>query len=235
MATINYFVSAKKRKLVPIYVRLSAGRGVDLIVRSGLIVDPKTWSNTTQTLKQRIKSKEDDQFIEKLDGLKAHIENDVKLYTRGFTKEWLTAVIYRYHYNKNEDAKTPNDYIKRFLTDAKAGKIKNKSGRNIAPGTVRGLKGFQRIFNEYQGIYTDERKEELKEAQKSLRQRHTIDFDDVTIDFYKSFKNYLTDEGYKLNTVGRVIKQLKFFMARSLAEKKHHNREFKRECLQWYE
>lgn len=48
MATPIFFVSAKKRDLAPIYVRSSAGRKVDIIVKTGLLVNPKCWSNTTQ-------------------------------------------------------------------------------------------------------------------------------------------------------------------------------------------
>lgn len=227
MATVNFFVSAKKIKLAPIYVRLSAGRTVDLIVKSGLIVEPRTWSNKTQTLRQRDRSEDDEKFIKKLTELRVHIENETKLYGKDFTKEWLTAVIYRFHHNKDEDAKNLNEFIERFLTDAEAGLIKNRSGRNLAIGTARGLRGFQLAFNEYQGNYTPKREKARREANKALRPRIEIDFDDVTIDFYNAFKNYLTDEGYKLNTIGRFIKQLKYFMARSLAEKKHTNREFK--------
>jgi hypothetical protein len=40
MATVNYFVGAKKREMAPIYVRLIAGEKVDLIVETGLCINP---------------------------------------------------------------------------------------------------------------------------------------------------------------------------------------------------
>lgn len=197
------------------------------IAPSGFSIDPQTWSNKTQTLKQRIRSKEDNKFIDKLADLKKLLDTEVRNYAGEYSKQWLTDVINKFHHKTPEDAKSLNEFIAKFISDIEAGNIKNKSGRNVTVGTARNLKGFQRIFNEYQGVYTDKRKEELTKEGKTLRQPQAIDYADVTIDFYNSFKNFLTDEGYKLNTIGRFIKQLKYFMAKSLAEKKHTNREFK--------
>jgi len=228
MASVNYFVSAKVRKLAPIYIRLSAGRGVDIIAKSGFSVDPRTWSNSTQTIKQRIKSESDEELITQLNGLYDYIISEIKLRSDGLTKEWLNEVVYKFnHHNRTEDALTLNDFIEKFISDASNGKVQGRAGRNIGKGTVRGLKGFQGVFNEYQGVYTDKKLKKLREEKVTPRKRIHIDFEDVTIDFYNSFKRFLSDQGYKLNTVGRFIKQLKYFMALSLAEKKHKNREFK--------
>lgn len=226
MATINFFIGGKKRELVPIYVRFSAGRGTDLIVKSGLMVDPKTWSNKTQTIKQRIRSKEDDELIRRLVELHEFIKNEAKIYTRGYTKEWLTSVIYRYNNNKAEDGTSLNSFIEKLISEAKAGTAKSEKGRNLSPATIKGLKVFQRIFNEYQGVYTEKKVKKLTEEGKTLRPKTTIDFNDITVDFYKSFTNFLSDEGFKLNTQGKIIKHLKYFMSKALTEKKHTNREF---------
>lgn len=227
MATINYFIGGTKRKSVPIYVRLIAGHKKMFIAPSGFSIDPKTWSNKTQALKQRITTKADDKLTDKRAELKKLLNTEVLNYAGEYSKQWLMDVIYKFHHKTPADAKSLNEFITKFISDIEAGKVKNKSGRNITTGTARNLKGFQRIFNEYQGVYTDKRIKELTKEGKPLRQPQAIDFEDVTFDFYNSFKNFLTDEGYKLNTVGRFIKQLKYFMSKSLAEKKHSNREFK--------
>ena len=86
----------------------------------------------------------------------------------------------------------------------------------LAPGTIRTYEGFKRIFNEYQGIYTEERKQWHIDNKKPLRSLRKIDFEDITIDFYKSFVNFLTNEGKALNTMGRFIKCLKMIMKKSL-------------------
>lgn len=227
MATVKYFVSAKKRKIAPVYVRLSAGRDIDLIVKSGLEVAPGEWSNKTQTLKQRIRTEEDDKLVDKLKGLKSDIEGQVKTHGQEFTRQWLEGVIYQYHHKKDQDARTLNEYIEQYITEVENGKRHTKDGLNIAISTGRSLRGFQRIFNEYQGVYTDKRLEELKEKQKAPRKRITIDFEDVTTDLAHAFKNFLIDEGYKVNTVAKFLKLLKYFMSKSMQDKKHTNLQFK--------
>jgi site-specific recombinase XerD len=231
MATFNYFVSAKKREMAPIYVRLSAGEKVDLIVKTGLFVNPVRWSNDTQTIKQRIKTDEDEKLIKKLKGLKDHIDSEFKNFFGDYSKEWLIAVIYRFHNKKNIDAKTLNDYIDKFISDAEKGEKKNKSAMNFAPGTVRIFKGFKRIFDEYQGIYTEKRIKWHRDNNKPLRPFRKLDFENITTDFYNSFVSFLSDEGYALNTMGRFIKSLKMIMKKSLQEKKHNNREFEYEAF----
>ncbi len=237
MATFTYFVSAKKRDLAPIYVRLSAGKNVDLIVKTLLHVNPDRWSNDTETIKQRIKSDDDEILIKKLKELKGHIESEYKNYFGEYSKEWLSSVVYQFHTKKDIKAKNLNDYIDRFINDAKEGTRKNKSAMNLAPGTIRILEGFKRIFGEYQGIYTPERIEWHKDKdkhggkEKPLRPLRKIDFENINIDFYNSFVNFLSDEGYALNTQGRFIKSLKMMMKKSLQDKLHNNREFEYEAF----
>lgn len=226
MATPIYFVSAKKRDLAPIYVRLSAGRKVDLIVKTGLIVDPKCWSNTTQSIKQRIRTPDDDALIKKLKGLKDHIEREFKNRFGEYSKEWLNDVVYQFHNNKSIGAKTLNDFIDLFIKDSECGERKNKDAMDLAPGTIKAWKGFQRIFGEYQGIYSDKRIEWYKENDIPLRPYKPVDFDGITIDFYNSFVSYLSDMGYKRNTMGRFIKELKMFMLKSIEDGLHNNRQF---------
>ncbi|MCX6320495.1 MAG: phage integrase SAM-like domain-containing protein, partial [Bacteroidia bacterium] len=232
MATFNYFVSAKKRDLAPVYVRLSAGKKVDLIVKTLLSVNPDRWSNDTQTIKQRIKTDDDEKLIKKLKGLKDHIETEFKNHFGEYSKEWLDSVVYQFHTKKDIKAKNLNDFIDRSIKEAEKGDWKKyKSGMNLAPGTIRILEGFKRIFGEYQGIYTEERKQWHTDNKKTLRPLRKVDFENINIDFYNSFVNFLTDEGYALNTIGRFIKSLKMMMKKSLQDKLHNNREFEYEAF----
>jgi site-specific recombinase XerD len=237
MPTFTYFVTAKKRDLAPIYVRLSGGRNVDLIVKTLLSVNPDRWSNDTETIKQRIKSEDDEKLIKKLKGLKDHIETEYKNHFSGYSKEWLESVVYQFHTKRDIKAKNLNDYIDQFINDAKEGTRKNKSALNLAPGTIRILEGFKRIFGEYQGIYTPERiewhkdKDKHEGKEKPLRPLRKVDFENINIDFYNSFVNFLSDEGYALNTQGRFIKSLKMMMKKSLQDKLHNNRDFEYEAF----
>lgn len=227
MASIKFVIHGSKRTNVPIYVRLIAGRAADISVRSGMTVDPAAWSDKQEGLRQRIKSEEDKKFEARLRDLRKYLEDEVAGHNREFTKQWLEGIIYKYHHGKAQDAKTLNEFIERYISDAEAGRVQGKRGLNIGTGTAKGWRSFQRLFNEYQGIYTEKRIKELTKKKKPLRPRILVDYEDITIDFYHDYKNYLIQEGYKVNTIGRYIKVLKYFMAKSLAEKKHSNREFK--------
>ncbi|HAX61145.1 MAG TPA: hypothetical protein DCX95_01095 [Elusimicrobia bacterium] len=226
MATIKFFVGGKKRELASIYVRLSAGRGIDLFIPSGLKVDPQTWSNKTESIKQRIRTDDDEKLIDKLAELKKHIMNELRNFTGDCSKDWLLNVVDKYHNKRAENATTLNEYINRLIREAKSGDRKNKSAMNLSPGTYRGWQGFQRIFNEYQGIYTPKRLDWRKKHKKPIRPVKKVDFENITIDFYNSFVKFLSDEGYDRGTMGRFIKELKMFMKKSLEDKLHTNREF---------
>jgi len=227
MASIKFVIHGTKRAKVPIYVRLIAGRAADISAKSGETVDPSTWSDKLEGLRHRTKSDDDLKFEARLRDLRKYLEDEVARHNKEFTKPWLEGIIYKYHHGRAQDAKTLNEFIEKFIKDVEAGTVQGKSGRNITRGTGRGLRTFQRIFLEYQGQYTDKRIKKLTKEKKKLRPRMTLDYEDINIDFYNAFKGYLTDEGYKINTIGRCIKQLKYFMSKSLAEKKHNNREFK--------
>jgi integrase len=241
MATLKYFVNAKKRIQAPIYVRLfygsklkrikgmdptKEGAGYDLICKSGLMVEPSRWSNNTETIKQRIRTDDDNRLIDKLEKLKKHINSENKEFVGNRTKEWLTDIIDTFHNVKHDEGKTLNGYISYFISEAKEGRKSNKSVENFAPGTIRTMEGFQRIFNEYQGIYTDKRLDKLRDENKALRPLKILQYSDLDKSFGKRFNNFLKDEGYGQNTMGRFTKQLKYFMQNALDDDKHDNRDF---------
>ena len=228
MATIRFHVIGTKRKLVPVYIRMSAGREKNFMVLSGFTVNPKQWSNVTQTIKQRIRSDDDEMFIKSLLSLKEHINGEIRTHHGEYSKEWLTDVIFKYHNKRSADAKNLNEYISQFITEAKAG------NKDFTLGYTRVLKGFQGVFNMYQGIYSEkqlrwinkenEQREKNNKPLKGIRPLNTLNFEDINDSFYESFLKFLYDEGYKINTVGRFIKNLKYLMKKSI--KIHKNRDF---------
>lgn len=226
MATPRFFIGGTKRNPVPVYVSLSAGRGNTQIVKTGLNVDPQTWSNDTQTIKQRIRSDADTKFLKKYSDFKKYLDDLIIGNTGEFPAGWLQDAVDKYYKKKPADAKTLNDYITKFINDAESGERKNKDDLLISPGTIRGWRSFQRVLNEYQGIYTEKRLAKLNKEGKKLRPVKKLDFDDITIEFYRSFMNYLSDEGYRKGTKGRFVKTLKLFMRKSLEDKLHNNRQF---------
>jgi integrase len=226
MATVKFFVRAKIRELVPIYIRLSAGRGKDFVADTDLKVDPKTWSNKTQTIKQRIRSDADDIFIKDLSGLKEHIVNEVRSFTGQYSKDWLQGIIDGYHNIKAAGTETLNGFVAEFIKESESNDRKNKNGMNLSAGTISAWKNFQKNFNEFQGLYSDKRLKWCKKNNKTIRPKKLIDFDGVTIDFYNNFVRFLTDNGFKPSTIGRHIKDLKMFMLKALEAGLHSNRQF---------
>lgn len=43
--------------------------------------------------------------------------------------------------------------------------------------------------------------------------RTKFDFDDITMDFYRKFTNWLARKGYTINSIGKCIKDLKNILA----------------------
>jgi len=101
-------------------------------------------------------------------------------------------------------------YIDEFYADAKAG--------------IR--------LTEKNTIYTQGSLTSIKQAIDHLRafekqSRHTYDFDEINMDFYRKYLSFLNDQNYALNTVGKNINWLKTFMNSAQTEGYHTNVAFK--------
>jgi len=238
MASVKFYIRGQKRQKTMLFVRYSDGRKTDIIVQSGLTVETAAWSNKKEDLKNKIRSKEEIELLGKISNLRKLIESKA-LNDNGRSvknREWLTNIINEFHGKKNLNARTLNEYIEQYISDAKDGRRLNEHSMSFSLGTVRTWEGFQKIFNEYQGIYSEKRLQQIGEENKKLKEegkpvkkirtRQLVDYEDITLPFYESFRTFLSGEGYQVNTIGRFIKQLKYFMQKSLNEKKHGSRDF---------
>lgn len=101
-----------------------------------------------------------------------------------------------------------NSYVSRYIEEADSGvrlTLKNKT--KFEPGSVKVLKGFRSQFNLYQKT-----------------KNRTIDFDDVTMEFYKDFTQYFSvDKNYSLNTVGKMVQNLITFILAAYDDGLHNN------------
>jgi len=216
MATTKFFLYSKvKGKLAPIYVRLSAGRGSDIIVKTGETINPELWSYKKQSINKKILDKKELQLKDTLIDLGKYIDTEVNNCFGELSKEWLSEVVYKFHNKKSSDAETFVEYIERFIKEAEAGTRKNENLINLSEGTLTNLRAFKNQLTDYQVKRTQERKRPIK-----------VDFENVNIDFYNDFVSYLSDQEYAQNTIGKHIKTLKMFMSKSLEEKLHDNRDF---------
>lgn len=218
----------------PVYVRVFHGKR-DFSVDTMRKVNPSRWSNKKQSVKLYLETDRTEKELTKaLHDLRQYISDEYRTFSGPVSKEWFQGVVDKFNNKGTADAKNLNDYISLFIKAAESGERKNYQGMFISPGTIKGWKSFQRIFNEYQGIYTDKRLAWLEEKGKAPRRRKIIDFDKIDIDFYHSFLNFLDDEGYKRGTKGRFIKTLKLFMKKSLEDRIHNNREFEHSAFKGF-
>ena len=126
---------------------------------------------------------------------------------------------------------TLNQFIKRFIEEITSGQRLYK-GKRYNFSTIKNYTGFETQFNEYQGIYTDDRLQELKENKEDPRPLKILNFEDITIDFYKKFLYYFNGKDYSPNTIGRHIKHLKVIMKQAKTEGLHNNMEFQNESFE---
>lgn len=233
MATVKFLTRTKAEKLATIYIKYVDGVNTNILLATPKKIYPSFWDQKRQAITKNIigcgelTGEQAEDIQDELMRLKSKIARERFKLNASPTREWLSSIISSFFNTQIDNTKTFNGYIANFITKAEAGEIKNKAGVNFAKGTLTNFKGFQRAFNEYQGEYSDERKAEFKKKEKPLRKKRIIDFEDITIDFYNSFVAYLSNEGYEINTMDKFIGTLKYFMEKSLVEKKHHNREFK--------
>jgi len=224
MAAIKLIVkSTEKQRLASIYLRFVNGRQVDIVTAIPIKVYPEYWSNVTESFKQRIVY--NDVFTEKekndteadLRALKDFVLKQFNEIARSGvepTKEWLKSVIDK-HYNK-ESAKQEdlNQYIERFIKEIESGDRTynhNNDSKRYELGTIKNFKGFKAQFDAYQ-------------KDKKVK----LNFNSITIDFYDEFVRFFVKKDYSLNTIGRMIKNLKTLMRLSMDEGLHLNAEVNR-------
>lgn len=224
MAAIKFIVKSKeKQRLATLYLRFINGRETDIFTAIPEKIYPEYWLNTSQQLKKAIV--EDGKFSEiekasfedKLRDLKNFVLkqfNENVQEGKTATKEWLKTVIDK-HYNK-EVAKeeTLNQYIDRFINEIESGDrtyTHNNDHKRYELGTIKNFKGFKAQFDEYQ-----------KEKKVKLQ------FNSITLDFYDEFVKFFIKKNYSLNTIGRMIKNLKTIMRLSMDEGLHSNTEVNR-------
>lgn len=97
-------------------------------------------------------------------------------------------------------------FIDRFVEQAKTGKRLNARSSHYSPYTLAGYLKLKRLLEEYQ-----------------TTTGNPIDYDAYTLDFYHSFKLWLTLRGLTLNYVGSLIKDLKVMLKQAYAEGLHTN------------
>lgn len=204
MATVKFNISKRGGDRPEVILLLTINNAKKLQCKvQGVQLYRKYWDSKRQqhnTTRKFIKPWEEEEIKElnkTLSLLSTHVLNKAAFIQQDLlTKEWLSTEIDNIlHPEKNapkeEKPKTLKEALAIFISNAPKKIL--KSGKPIGEKTITQYKNTQKRLTEY------------------LRVIHRSDMEicEVDKDFYDSFIKYLYDEGYKLNTVGKHIKNLK--------------------------
>ena len=243
MATINFYTRSQSTdNLAPVWIRFTDGRKTNIRMPTPYRIVPDYWNEEKQSLKQRILyskvfSEDEAKDIEdKFTQLKDVILREHFKLSAIATKEWLKSIIYKFYYKQTPGTENLNQYIKRFVDEAASGKRLCFSGNTrkaYSTGTLRSYRDFQRSFNLYQGIDEEPKKDKdgnPKKKRKAVKEwpkqpYKSLDFNDITLDFYNAFMKLFYDRDCGANYVGKHIKTIKTIMRQSIDEGLHNNTE----------
>lgn len=105
---------------------------------------------------------------------------------------------------------TLSEYIETFISECISGERTLKDQKRYSEWTIKGYKTLLFHLNQY-----------------SRKHRRPIDFDDITIDFYKDFIKYFNKNNCSPNTIGKSVKNIKVIMYAAQKDKLHNNNAFK--------
>jgi len=170
----------------------------------GQKINPKFWNADKQRAKETKAFSQYAEFNSMLNNVEATVNNiyrklvnDDIIPTLELLKENLNSVL------ANKKVTTKEITLFDFIEDL----IKNSTKK---PGTILHYKQTFRIIREY-----------------CISIKRAISFEDINLNFYESFVNYLRERGYSENTIGGYIKHVKVFMNEAFDRKLTSNIEFK--------
>jgi integrase len=216
MATIRFFIrtiTKDKNALVPIYVRLKSGRGIDLVCKADILTKPDNWSNETQQARQRadvfkfktgeLEKTGRQNFNDKIIGLRSIIESAlIQTHQADITSEWLKLIIDK-HWNPDKYKVNLFSFIQTFI-DKSETKPNPKTGR---PVSYKMRREYEVTFKYLKDYANDKKK--------------VLDFKNIDMDFYDGFTQFLQDKKLAVNTIGKKIQTLKIFLNAAKDENKN--------------
>src|SRR5919199_491391 len=210
---------ADRPTLISLFYRYANQR---FVYSTGLTIEPYQWNASTQRAYTNQKSRA---AREPFETLNAHLDR-----WRSATKKVLTALQLAQIPFDNETIKQHLDaelgrvkknkladnvavahesftaYIERFVAEAKAGKRLNARSVLYAPYTLAGYMKLKRVLERYRA-----------------ETGNPTDYDAYTLDYYNTFKLWLTGRGLTLNYVGTLLKDLKVMLKQAHYDGMHTN------------
>lgn len=228
MATTFFINTKKDAGFASLFVRLQSRKlKINYKAASPIEVDIQKWNNSLKGDTQlRNYRRSNPELFKMLDSIQKSLDsilfNETKISLEEFKK-----VIYdiafeeeRVKARKSEEERkaaeaaanrmTLNKFIDLYVQEISSGERQTSKGMNFKPGTVRAVKQPLEKFKQFQ-----------EEAGRE------IDFEDVDLEFYKQFGNFLKKENYAANSIAKCFKQIKTVMGVAESEGYHTNVKYK--------
>jgi integrase len=202
MGTVSFYLHRGESKSEECLIFLSFHYDKKrLRVSTGEKVNPKHWNADEYRVRKTHKEAESiNHALDKIAGDYRKAYRTLKAENKKITNEALKIQIDKTN-NKVRSNRTLFGFISEFIEKAE-GRVKH--------GTIKSYKTTEAVLNRFK-----------------LHKRKGFDFDDIDMNFYDDFFNFLTKElEYSANTVGKHIKNLKVFMNEANQRGVSNNLEF---------
>ncbi len=195
---VKYFIRlSKKTSEANIRMRFTNGKVFDLWALTGMQINPTYWNEKSMSIRQVNEFPKAKAYNDKLESLSQFVKVEFKNYAgvEPINSEWLSKIILKFH-KPAVVTDTRSDlitYIKSF--NAKSGsRINLETGNPVNKITRNGYEVTLSQIEEYSKKYSEP------------------SFNDIDLEFYNKFVEFLRSKKLAINTIGKRIKTLKVFL-----------------------
>lgn len=220
MAEVNFYLRDSKatgETGVLLYFSFNGNR---LNVCTVERISPKFWDSVNQRAKQTKSFPTNSEFNTRLNNVKTKVQdlyrkylndNDLQQPLPATMRSLIKTELSEKVEAMSNKSYTLVSYAEFYINQIETGKRVSNEGKRLSKSTLKTYKTHLTILKEYQ-----------------LTKRRPLTFDDVTLDFYSDFKQYLTHiRKYSINTIGKHIKTLKGILNEATETGKNTKLDFK--------
>ncbi|WP_165841028.1 site-specific integrase [Larkinella punicea] len=218
---INLFLrSPNGDKPTPIYIDIRyANNKLRLVYPTNEKIEPEFWDKENQRPARRGKYKNQPEFATRLHNAVDSVKEILRRYLNDNDQQPPTIEDLRRLLNlefKREAVVEvkPLDlfgFMEAYMEES-IRRINEKTGHTISKTTLSGYKSSVK---------------KLREFTVAVRKYRNLNFDDITLEFYADFTDWLNAQGYAKNSVGKHIKTLKLFLSEATERGLNKNLTFK--------
>ena len=213
MASIKFFTRSKESNLVPVYIRFIDGRRCDIWLPTYYQVLPAYWDNKNQRFKKNMLYTKvfSEKKLLQLEKTFADLKDTILMKHLDLkcapSKDWLKRVVNEFSRPGNVETENFNQYVERYVEEAKSGKRLTSNGNTkmkFRYGSLRVLQGF-------------------KLSWELFCEGKQYGFEEINIDTYNAFIDFFYDRNCGANYIGKHIKTWKTIMRKAREEGLHKN------------